>query len=254
MRKTTSPTTVLARRRLASATRSERSDSQSVSIMPVLIDGYNLMYAAGLISRGLGPESLARARSALLNFVAMSLPEAELAGSVVVFDSSQAPAGLPQTSRHRGLLVQFATHYEDADALIEELIRQCSAPKRLTVVSSDHRLQRAARRRRAKAVNSDTWFASVVEGRRCCERRPVKRRPSRGRRWRRMKSPTGCTNSPTRWRKTRRKWKHWKRTPIARSPMRRPHRSKRPRKSETAEDSGDPFPPGYFDDLFDDSD
>ena len=38
---------------------------------------------------------------------------------------------------------------------IEELIRKESAPRRLTVVSSDHRVQRAARRR--KAMRSTPW-------------------------------------------------------------------------------------------------
>jgi hypothetical protein len=35
----------------------------------------------------------------------------------------------------------------------------------LTVVSSDHRLQRAARRRRAKAIDSDQWYAQVLRNR-----------------------------------------------------------------------------------------
>ncbi|HEY5310864.1 MAG TPA: hypothetical protein VIK18_00045, partial [Pirellulales bacterium] len=48
---------------------------------------------------------------------------------------------------------------------IEELIRQDSAPRRLTVVSSDHRLQRAAHRRKARAVDSDRWYGETVDRR-----------------------------------------------------------------------------------------
>ncbi len=67
--------------------------------------------------------------------------------------------------RHKGLLVRFAARDEDADTLIEELIREDSAPRRLTVVSSDHRIQRAAKRRRARAVDSDVWYAEVLRAR-----------------------------------------------------------------------------------------
>jgi hypothetical protein len=35
----------------------------------------------------------------------------------------------------------------------------------MVVVSSDHRVQRAARRRRAQAVDSDVWFAELVRRR-----------------------------------------------------------------------------------------
>jgi hypothetical protein len=73
---------------------------------------------------------------------------------------------VPQVLEHRGLHVRFAAQHEDADELIEELIRTNSAPRRLTVVSSDHRLQTAARRRRARAVDSEPWFEDLLRARR----------------------------------------------------------------------------------------
>jgi len=134
--------------------------------MSHLIDGYNLLAAVGIVGRGVGPGGLERSRRALLNFLAESLDPAEIARTTVVFDAADAPPGLPRVVEHRGLTVRFSAGYEDADALIEELIRAESAPRRLTVVSSDHRLQRAARRRRARAVDSDVWYARVVRQRR----------------------------------------------------------------------------------------
>jgi uncharacterized protein len=134
--------------------------------MPLLIDGYNLVHVAGILGRGVGPGSLQRSRLALLNFLAESLDPGELPHTTVVFDSHDAPWGLPRQVEHRGITVRFATQYEEADDLIEELIRADSAPRRLVVVSSDHRLQRAARRRRAKAVDSDVWYAELVRARR----------------------------------------------------------------------------------------
>ena len=134
--------------------------------MPLLIDGYNLLHASGILGRGVGPGSLERSRLALLNFLAASIDEKELSRTTVVFDANDAPKGLPRTVGHRGITVQYASKYESADEMIEVLIRQDSAPKRLIVVSGDNRIQRAARRRRAKAVGSDVWFADLVRNRR----------------------------------------------------------------------------------------
>ena len=134
--------------------------------MSVIIDGYNLIAAVGIIGRGVGPGGLERARLALLNFLAESLPLGEVGGTTVVFDAKNAPPGLPRAVNHRGLAVRFASRYPDADSLIEEMIVEESAPRGLTVVSSDHRIQRAARRRKAVPVDSDVWYVGVVRGRR----------------------------------------------------------------------------------------
>ena len=61
--------------------------------------------------------------------------------------------------------MRFAAHYESADELIEELIRTDSSPRRLTVVSSDHRLHRAARRRHARSIDSDRWYSEMLSRR-----------------------------------------------------------------------------------------
>ena len=133
--------------------------------MGLVIDGYNLLHASGILGRGVGRGSLERARHALLNFLAESLDEAVLARTVVVFDARDPPPLLPRETKHRGISVRFAQPNSDADQLIEELIAADSAPRRLTVVSSDHRLHRAARRRRAKAIDSDQWYAQVLRAR-----------------------------------------------------------------------------------------
>ena len=134
--------------------------------MALIIDGYNLLNASGVFGRGRGPNSLERSRVALLDFLAEYLDPVELSGTRIAFDAKDAPPGLPRESVYRGLTVQFAARHEEADDLIEELIRAESAPRKLTVVSSDHRLQRAARRRKATAIDSDVWFDQVVARRR----------------------------------------------------------------------------------------
>jgi predicted RNA-binding protein with PIN domain len=134
--------------------------------MPLLIDGYNLLYVTGIVGRGLGPGSLHRSRLALLNFLAESLDPGELPRTTVVFDSHDAPRGAPRQLKHRAITVRFAATYESADELLEELIQADSAPRRLVVVSSDHRIQRAAKRRRAQAIDSDVWYAELIRARR----------------------------------------------------------------------------------------
>jgi hypothetical protein len=134
--------------------------------MPTIIDGYNVLHVVGLLGGAVGPGGLERARLALLNFLAESLDPGEVPRTTVVFDAHDAPWGAPRTMQHRSLTVLFAAQYDDADSLIEELIRRESAPRQLTVVSSDHRLQRAARRRKAGGIDSDVWYAEVVRQRR----------------------------------------------------------------------------------------
>ncbi|MCE9603782.1 MAG: NYN domain-containing protein [Planctomycetia bacterium] len=133
--------------------------------MPLLIDGYNLMYAAGIVGLGRGAGGLERSRAALIRFVGETLDPAERGRTIVVFDAAGAPPGLPSSMFMHGVAVRFAKGYNDADELLEELIAADHTPRRLTVVSSDHRIQRAARRRRATAVDSDVWYESVLRKR-----------------------------------------------------------------------------------------
>ena len=133
--------------------------------MFLIIDGYNLLHATEIFGPRRGPGSLDRSRRALLGFLAATLSEEERARTTVVFDAGPAASRLPNQAEHQGMTVLYASHHEDADTLIEQLIRACSGPRQLTVVSSDHRLQRAARRRRARAVDSRTWYTERLRQR-----------------------------------------------------------------------------------------
>jgi hypothetical protein len=140
--------------------------SKNSPVVLYIIDGYNLLNVADVPVPLRGRANLEKARLALLNFLAESLDPEEVPQTLVVFDAHDPPSGLPREMRHKGLLVRFSPRDEDADTLIEELIREDTSPRRLTVVSSDHRIQRAAKRRRARAVDSDVWFAEVLRARR----------------------------------------------------------------------------------------
>jgi hypothetical protein len=133
----------------------------------ILIDGYNLMHAAGLMKSRFGPGGLERARRALIGVLAGSLGD-EAVHTTVVFD---ARTGQPEDRSQsesplaHGIRVEFASISDGADARIEQLIRLESVPKRLTVVSSDRRIRSAARRRGARAMESEKFWRELVERR-----------------------------------------------------------------------------------------
>jgi predicted RNA-binding protein with PIN domain len=133
--------------------------------MPLLIDGYNLLHASGILAAGRGSHALAQAREALLNVLAQSIPAEEVSRTTVVFDAHDPPWGLSRRLDHQGITVCFASRHQDADSLIEDLIKAHSTPRKLVVVSSDHRLHRAARRRKATAIDSDRWFHDLLRAR-----------------------------------------------------------------------------------------
>ena len=132
--------------------------------MKLIIDGYNLLHASGVFGTGRGERAFEESRRALLDMLAELLGE-EAGQTVVVFDAARAPDGLPGRLTHRGIRVWFAREYPDADSLIEELVEDATSPH-LVVVSSDRRLQVAARRRRAKAVSCEEWLAEARAARR----------------------------------------------------------------------------------------
>lgn len=131
--------------------------------MPTIIDGYNLIFTCGLEGKNRTPQSLEKSRARLVSDVASKLSKKERANATIVFDAKRLP--IKETladSVVNGIRILFAIDYEDADTLIEELIAKHSTPKKLIVVSSDHRLQTAATRRKATAVDSDVWYDQLL--------------------------------------------------------------------------------------------
>lgn len=133
--------------------------------MTLIIDGYNLLHASGVFGADRGPRGFEQSRLALLDLL-VDLLGSRAAETIVVFDAARAPDGLPGRLVHGGIRVWFAREYPDADSLIEELVAGDTAPTHLVVVSSDRRLQAAARRRRARAVSCEEWLADARAARR----------------------------------------------------------------------------------------
>jgi predicted RNA-binding protein with PIN domain len=129
--------------------------------MALLIDGYNLLHVSDIFAgEGAGTE-LHRSRMALLEFLAKSIDPRERNQTTIVFDAAGAPPGLRRSMTHEGMNIHFARRHSDADEMIEELLEQYAAPRELVVVSSDHRVQRAARRCGAVFIDSEQWYAKL---------------------------------------------------------------------------------------------
>lgn len=134
--------------------------------MRFLIDGYNLMFAQGLLGQRFGPDRFRKVRTRFLNELADALGAVDAHLTTVVFDAAAPPEDRPHEMTHKGIQVLFAIDDENADERIERLIAEHTAPRSLTVVSSDNRIRQAASRRRAKALTADEFLASLDERKR----------------------------------------------------------------------------------------
>jgi uncharacterized protein len=133
-----------------------------------LIDGYNLLFTAGFEGRSRGRGWLERARQRLVKHLEIHLPREEHAQTLVVFDVSVDVVKAREreledirsasASVSSGIQVAFAFDFEEADDMLENLIRKHSSPKNLTVVSSDNRIRKCAMARRATSLGSDEYL------------------------------------------------------------------------------------------------
>jgi predicted RNA-binding protein with PIN domain len=124
----------------------------------LLIDGYNLLHAAGLARRRYGPGEFQRVRSRLQQLLRDSLNSEVLADSVTVFDSNDSGSEANETAVPGECPVRFSTAGRDADAEIEYLLSVHSSPRQVVIVSSDRRLQTAASRKNAGWIDSEDFL------------------------------------------------------------------------------------------------
>jgi uncharacterized protein len=128
--------------------------------MRFLIDGYNLLHRLGLMRTRMGPGELAGARQRLVSLLTKAFGS-DANSICIVFDSAGASAKRAPDRIEKDIDIRFARRGEVADDVIEELIRAHSAPKQLAVISDDHRLQRAARRRACRVLSCTSYLEEV---------------------------------------------------------------------------------------------
>jgi len=123
--------------------------------MPVIIDGHNLLHS--IQKRGEESESISDV--GLCRIIGRYLKLTGQNGEIV-FDGT-GPRDTSGFDNISNLEVFFAGLGSDADTVIEDKIKVNTAPKRLTVVSSDRRLRDAARARKATAVKSEVFWNNL---------------------------------------------------------------------------------------------
>ena len=131
----------------------------------LLVDGYNVVAPIAAPAIGSKDDWLHQQRMLLIRRLSDHLPARVCARTCVVFDAANPPRDRDSRFVINDVEVRFAIGYPEADDLIEELIDAQSAPKRLMVVSSDHRVQAAARRRGCASCDSDQWLDRLLDGR-----------------------------------------------------------------------------------------
>lgn len=128
----------------------------------LIIDGYNMMFALGGLPRNFAQGELQKERKRLLELLSTTLSEKQKPDTVIIFDAKNSPSGSQGSYTVDGIAVRFAGNAGCADEEIEEIISAHSAPKQILLVSSDHRLQRHAGKRKAKFIDSREFLLKLL--------------------------------------------------------------------------------------------
>ncbi len=123
--------------------------------MPVIIDGHNLLRSIQKAFEDFESITAVRLCQIVGRFLKLMGEKGE-----IVFDGT-GPRDKSGFDNISNLEVFFAGIGMDADTVIEDKIKASTAPRRLTVVSSDRRLRKAARARKAISVKSELFWNSV---------------------------------------------------------------------------------------------
>ena len=131
-----------------------------------IIDGHNLLHSIVKIS---DDESSINDHQLCL-IISRYLKTIREKGEII-FDGT-GPRDKTPFDNITNLEVLFAGLGTDADTLIENKIKANTAPKRLSIVSTDRRLRDAARTRKATAIKSEVFWDNLQK--QLSQKKPVK--------------------------------------------------------------------------------
>ncbi len=136
----------------------KESRSTSVSSCVLLIDAYNVLHATGVLPPEFADIDLAGLVALLAQTRYAATP------TTIVCDGVRPGVGHagPSATMIGDVRVLYAGGGREADDEIERLLEVTSFASRLLVVSSDKRIQRAARRRRAGWTRSSTFLEEIA--------------------------------------------------------------------------------------------
>ena len=153
--------------------------------MPVIIDGHNLLWSVQNAEENASITDITMCRI-LDSYFGLAKEKAE-----IIFDGT-GPLDKSEFNNIKNLQVAFSGRRTDCDTVIEQRILASTAPKLLTIVSSDRRLRDAASARKANSIKSEDFWDNVKK--RLDRQKPVKEPPGKR---------SGLTESETQlWLKT----------------------------------------------------
>jgi len=134
--------------------------------MPLLIDGYNLLWA-------IQKQPLDGAEISDLGLCRIIDEYLDVTGQEgeIVFDGTGPPEKTEFYQSVSILVITFAGADTDADTIIINSVKNSTAPRQLTVVSNDGKIRRSVKTRNATVVSSEEFWRQL-------RRMPRKRRRS----------------------------------------------------------------------------
>ena len=123
--------------------------------MPFIIDGYNLLHLIQKHTEGAESINEVQLCHMIGRYLRIIGEKAE-----IVFDGVGPPEKMPLENVYNTEVIFVGTG-TDADTVIENKINANSAPKRLIIVSSDQRIRKAAKAKKAASVKSEKFWADL---------------------------------------------------------------------------------------------
>ncbi|MFZ0391978.1 MAG: NYN domain-containing protein [Calditrichia bacterium] len=127
------------------------------AVKKILIDGYNVIFKAGSDFGNL--PSLEAKRDHLIRLLSSS-PALRSRQVLVIFDSRERQPSAGNPSR-KNVRVRFSRPGQEADEVIQQLVRKSANPATVRVVSSDRQIQHTARDHGAQVMEALEFWNSL---------------------------------------------------------------------------------------------
>ncbi|MCI0362290.1 MAG: NYN domain-containing protein [Phycisphaerales bacterium] len=125
--------------------------------MPLLIDTYNVLHTVGVLPPDLAGIDL-RGLIDLLHNSRYGRDKITLACDGAPQPGDDQPKLPPESP----FAIRYSGKGRSADDLISQIVHASSAPRKLTVVSSDHQVLRTARKRRCPTLSAQEFLGQLV--------------------------------------------------------------------------------------------
>jgi len=121
----------------------------------IIIDGHNLLHSIHKVDEGYESVSDVQLCWIVSRYLKLTGERGE-----IIFDGT-GPRDKSGFDNISNLEVFFAGQGSDTDTVIEDKIKASTAPKRLTIVSSDRRLRKAAQARKSAVIKSEDFWNNL---------------------------------------------------------------------------------------------